>query len=72
MATAVQPAGIARRGNAGSVSGAVIRISDTLHLWYERAVSRRRLASLDAHLLRDIGLTEADVWEEARKPFWRA
>jgi uncharacterized protein YjiS (DUF1127 family) len=72
MATTVQSTVIVPRGNVGSVSGALIRISDTLHLWYERAASRRKLSTLNTHLLRDIGLTEADVWEEVRKPFWRA
>lgn len=72
MATATQSAGIVRVGNTGSLSGLLIRASDLLHLWYERSVSRRRLAALNEHLLRDIGLTEGDVWEEIRKPFWRA
>ena len=72
MATATQSVGVVRAGNAGSVSGFIIRVSDLLHVWYERSVSRRRLAALNGHLLRDIGLTEGDVWEEVRKPFWRA
>ena len=31
---------------------------------------RRRLTALDPHLLRDIGLSEADVRREASGPFW--
>ena len=31
---------------------------------------RHRLAQLDPHELRDIGLTEADVKAELRRPIW--
>ena len=40
--------------------------------WHERSRQRAMLATLDAHLLRDIGLTGTDVAEECRKPFWRS
>lgn len=43
-----------------------------LSAWYERAQGRRALASLDDHLLRDIGLTRVDAERECMKPFWRA
>ena len=39
--------------------------------WLTRHRSRRTLAQLDAHLLRDIGLTEAQATRELTKPFWR-
>jgi uncharacterized protein YjiS (DUF1127 family) len=42
-----------------------------LATWQERARGRRALAYLDDHLLRDIGLTRADVERESMKPFWR-
>ncbi|MGH6903812.1 MAG: DUF1127 domain-containing protein [Geminicoccaceae bacterium] len=29
------------------------------------------MAQLSDHMLRDIGLTRADAWAEADKPFWR-
>ena len=35
-------------------------------------VQRRHLQFLSDHMLRDIGLTRADVRAEASKPFWRA
>ncbi len=38
--------------------------------WAERGAQRRRLRELDDHLLRDMGLTRADVEQEASKPFW--
>ena len=40
-------------------------------LWTERARQRRQLAELNDHMLRDIGVTRADAWAEADKPFWR-
>ncbi len=43
-----------------------------LQSWLERHRQRRQLQSLDAHLLKDIGLSSADAWREAHKPFWRA
>ena len=40
--------------------------------WLERARQRRELRQLSDHMLKDIGLTRADVEAEAAKPFWRA
>ncbi len=39
--------------------------------WIARRRSRQSLAVLDAHLLRDLGLTAEIVRREATKPFWR-
>ena len=36
-----------------------------------RRRGRADLARLDDRLLRDIGITRGDVWEEINKPFWR-
>jgi len=47
------------------------RIADLAHLWRERARSRRRLLQLADDLLKDIGVSRADVHREAMKPFWR-
>jgi uncharacterized protein YjiS (DUF1127 family) len=44
---------------------------DLLLLWHQRARDRRQLESLSDHMLRDIGLSRADVFAEASKPFWR-
>lgn len=38
--------------------------------WQERARQRYRLAELDDRMLKDIGLTRADVAREVEKPFW--
>ncbi len=40
------------------------------NLWMERQKTRRELAQLPAHLLRDIGLSEADRYQESSKYFW--
>lgn len=56
------------------VSGLMMRAPravDLLLTWHERARQRRHLQSLSDHMLRDIGLTRADVLAEASKPFWR-
>jgi uncharacterized protein YjiS (DUF1127 family) len=39
--------------------------------WMSRSRQRRALAQLDAHLLRDIGVTAYDAAHEAAKPFWK-
>jgi uncharacterized protein YjiS (DUF1127 family) len=39
---------------------------------WRRWHSRNLLSQLDDSMLKDIGLTRADVWYETRKPFWRA
>lgn len=56
------------------VSGAALwlrRTADLLLIWRERARQRRQLRSLNDHMLRDLGLTRADVMAESSKPFWR-
>jgi uncharacterized protein YjiS (DUF1127 family) len=39
--------------------------------WLELARQRRHLARLDDRMLKDIGLSRADVEQEIAKPFWR-
>ena len=45
---------------------------ETLFTWQRRLADRRSLESLDDRMLRDIGVTRADVYVEARKPFWKS
>jgi uncharacterized protein YjiS (DUF1127 family) len=45
--------------------------AETLLIWLERARQRRHLRTLSDHMLRDIGLSRADVEGEAGKPFWQ-
>jgi len=44
----------------------------TVLVWQRRTHERAHLAQLDPHLRRDMGLSEADVADEVRKPFWVA
>ena len=54
-----------------SWASGVQRLVTLLLTWQQRARDRRQLESLSDHMLRDIGLTRADVFAEASKPFWR-
>ena len=51
---------------------AAARVLRTLLTWQERARQRRALAQLDARMLKDVGLSRAEVDLELRKPFWHA
>ena len=39
---------------------------------WRRYRSRQRIAALDSHLLKDIGVSFTEAEAEANKPFWRA
>ena len=60
------------RGIGHDVLEVLDRLFETPVLWAERAAERRHLAQLDDHLLKDIGLTRAELEEVSSKPFWRA
>jgi uncharacterized protein YjiS (DUF1127 family) len=72
MALAVRTSGYAGRRSADSSADLIQRLTDTLKTWKYRIASRRELMELDAHMLRDIGLTDLEAQTEASKPFWRA
>lgn len=44
---------------------------DTVLLWLERSRQRRRLGRLSNHMLKDIGLTRADIEFEMIKRPWQ-
>jgi uncharacterized protein YjiS (DUF1127 family) len=48
------------------------RIAEIGLRWIDRARQRRQLAELSDHMLRDLGVSRADAWAEADKPFWRS
>ena len=64
--------GVGTRRAAGFASfGAILQRSRaTLRTWLVRRQQRRTLSDLDDHLLRDIGLTPAEVARERAKRFW--
>jgi uncharacterized protein YjiS (DUF1127 family) len=47
-------------------------LTELVLTWVERTRQRRQLALLSPHMLKDIGLSRADVEIEMSKPFWRA
>ena len=54
-----------------SLRAALTRVAGLLLTWQERARQRGQLNCLSDHMLRDIGLTRADVLAEATKRFWQ-
>jgi len=44
---------------------------DILLLWLQRWRERRMLGELSDHMLKDIGVSRADIDQEVRKKFWR-
>lgn len=50
--------------------GLLIGMVETLLRWQELSSQRRRLLELDAHMLKDIGISRADAVREAKRPFW--
>ena len=55
-----------------SVDAAVENVVDRFLTWQRRHKDRMHLLSLDDRMLRDIGVTLADVDREASKPFWKS
>jgi uncharacterized protein YjiS (DUF1127 family) len=47
------------------------RLRECIADWRTRARGRRLLAQLDDHMLRDIGIDRARVWQETEKWFWQ-
>ena len=41
-------------------------------VWRRRQKDREALATMPAHMLRDIGVSRAEADAKIRKPFWRA
>ena len=58
-------------GERLSVIGMFVRLADSFAGGRERRRQRLALARLDDRMLRDIGLTTADVDGEVTKPFWK-
>ncbi len=66
LPSATSPAGF----RAGLRAG-LRRARKAVAMWQLRRFERRQLLTMDDHLLKDIGLSRADAWREAHKPFWR-
>lgn len=59
------------RGLRFPIQEFLMRVSDALAGWHDRAAERRRLLALDDRALRDIGIDRATAHIEGGKPFWR-
>lgn len=40
-------------------------------VWLQRSRERRQLGSFGDHMLKDLGVSRADIDHEVSKPFWR-
>jgi len=57
---------------AGDVVPVLDRLIETPIAWLERMRERRQLAGLSDSMLKDIGVSRADVEHVVEKPFWRS
>jgi len=55
-----------------AVIPALMSVLESAFGWWTRSKERHTLANLDERTLRDIGMSKADVYREALKPFWRS
>jgi len=65
------PQGVRRRIAGHSLRHVLSLVRKMLQQWGRRRRERAELARLDDRMLRDIGITRGDVWQEINKPFWR-
>ncbi len=54
-----------------TVKESFLTVDRLLATWQTRREERERLRQMPDYLLRDVGITEEQVREETRKPFWR-
>lgn len=59
------------RSQRDQMAGIAARMMVTVREWRRRSRGRAELASLDDRMLADIGITRAEAWYQAGKPFWR-
>jgi uncharacterized protein YjiS (DUF1127 family) len=62
-------------GQRPRVNGLIAGLASTIRRWVARSRQRRALREIaesnDHHLLKDIGVSQQEVFNEADKPFWR-
>ncbi len=64
------PAGLGLAAAGWHLRAAILALAGGLREATRRQRTRRALAELDHHLLRDIGVTFTEAQAEAAKPFW--
>jgi uncharacterized protein YjiS (DUF1127 family) len=57
---------------ASDLAPVLDRVIEAPIAWLERMRERRQLAGLNDDMLKDIGVSRADVEHVVEKPFWRA
>ncbi len=76
LADSREPRGSAWRNWLGIGLRLLVRdtraLFDLLATWQQRVAMRHKLRHLDDHILKDIGISRADMEREAAKSFWRA
>jgi uncharacterized protein YjiS (DUF1127 family) len=70
--TSVGTAAAKPRRAIGKFRRYAIKCLHELVVWQERAEQRHALRELNERMLKDIGVSNADAYKEARKPFWLA
>lgn len=55
----------------GRISAVLLRVVNQLLIWQDRARERAHLRDLSDHMMKDLGLSRADIDREAGKPFWQ-
>jgi uncharacterized protein YjiS (DUF1127 family) len=56
---------------AADLAPVLDRLIETPIAWLERIRERRQLAGLSDDMLKDIGVSRADIEHVVEKPFWR-
>ena len=54
-----------------ALASVALALAVTVTRWTVRRKTRKALAKLGAHHLKDVGLSKEDAWREAALPFWR-
>lgn len=54
-----------------SIAGLAASCLAEMRRWAERRRERAALSQLDERMLKDIGISRSDAWQEIHKPFWR-
>ncbi|MFA5122148.1 DUF1127 domain-containing protein [Zavarzinia sp.] len=70
-AAAAETVMVVKANGRATVWGLVAKAMMTLLTWQRRLAERHHIREMDDRMLRDIGLSRADIEGEATKPFWR-
>ena len=56
---------------AAGLAALLPRLAELIQTWQQRGRQRRQLDYLGDHMLKDIGMSRADIEREVSKPAWR-